>query len=481
MGDPFGRWSSSPSRSEYDDRTPLRHSNSFVRLTGKSIYNQRKDYGQTLLKLQNDFQYHVEHLLTMPLERELRSAEDCLGRLRDLEEQGRVWGQDVILEVKDQELVLSDVESKEELEAFPLGSVQGCSAGLDNAVLAVSVQERNPPRTSVLLFQCERLGAETLRSSLEKVLRQRKEEQSNHYGHRYGGVVGRSHRYVTDPAPSELLRLIFSALSFVLDHCPSPGLAAAVQSPLLLPEALDFLEENLGDDDYGVWKSLGTAWNKSRAEYPNGALVPAYIPVFSDGWLPPVMEQERRGGFQDTAPPASVSPAHPRCRSPSLPPAQAPATGWRDHPGQESPLPARGLVRALYDFQARNSQELSVRKGDTLQVLDQQRKWWLVQDERGDRGHVPGNILEPLPELGHSARQDSPPSLHPSSSPAEVTAWLMDKGFSRITVRTLGVLRGHELLQMSPAELRGVCPEEWRRVLFKLSPIRTSLGIGPRD
>ncbi|NXX36434.1 ES8L3 protein, partial [Nicator chloris] len=176
-----------PSRSEYDDRTPLRHPNSFVRLTGKSIYNQRKEYGQTLLKLQDDFQHHVEHLLTMHLERDLRSAEDCLCRLRDLEEQGRIWGQDVILAVKDQELVLSDVESKEELEAFPLGSVQGCSAGLDNTVLAVSVQERNPPRTSVLLFQCERPGAETLRNSLEKVLRQRKEEQSNHYGHRYGG------------------------------------------------------------------------------------------------------------------------------------------------------------------------------------------------------------------------------------------------------------------------------------------------------
>lgn len=29
--------------------------------------------------------------------------------------------------------------------------------------------------------------AETLRSSLEKVLRQRKEEQSHHHGPRYGG------------------------------------------------------------------------------------------------------------------------------------------------------------------------------------------------------------------------------------------------------------------------------------------------------
>ncbi|XP_057895999.1 epidermal growth factor receptor kinase substrate 8-like protein 3 [Melospiza georgiana] len=602
MGDPFGRWSSSPSRSEYEDRTPLQHPNSFARLSGKSIYNQRKDYGQTLLKLQNDFQHRVEHLLTMPLERELRSAEDCLGRLRELEEQGRVWGQEVLLEVKDQELVLSDVESKEELEAFPLGSVQGCSAGLDNAVLAISVQERNRPRTSVLLFQCERLGAETLRRSLEKALGQRKEEQSSHFGHsppepppyaaperwaeapepdphppprrgplssdfrapelpqvsrgrapgqavpeaerdaeilnhvlddleRFVGrlktalsspstkkklkkksalppkdeytdffqkvkyalnLLGRNRRYVTDPDPPELLRLIFSALSFVLGHCPSPGLAPAVQSPLLVPEALQLLEETLGDDDYGVWKSLGTAWNKSRAEYPNSDRVPAYTPVFSDGWLPPVMEQERRGSLQDSAAPASVSPALSR-PSRSLPPAQAPGTGWRDHPGRgrwaltqplrtpRSPLPAQGLVRALYDFQARNSQELSVRKGDTLQVLDQQRKWWLVQDERGDRGHVPGNILEPLPEPGLGSTQDSPPTLHPNSSPAEVTAWLLDKGFSRITVRTLGVLRGRELLQMSPDELRGVCPEEWRRVLFKLSPIRTSLGIGPND
>ncbi|NWT90356.1 ES8L3 protein, partial [Lanius ludovicianus] len=188
MGDPFGRWSNAPSRGEYDERSPLRRSNSFVRLTGKSIYNQRKDYGQTLLKLQTDFQHHIEHLLTMRLERDLRSAEDCLRRLKVLEEQGRIWGQDVILEVKDQELVLRDVESKEELEAFPLGSVQGCSAGLDNTVLAISVQEGSPPGTSVLLFQCERLGAETLRSNLEKVLRQqRKEEQRNHYGHRYGG------------------------------------------------------------------------------------------------------------------------------------------------------------------------------------------------------------------------------------------------------------------------------------------------------
>ncbi|XP_059686989.1 epidermal growth factor receptor kinase substrate 8-like protein 3 [Gavia stellata] len=616
MGEPFGRWSNPPSRNEYDDSSALRRSNSFARPSGKSIYNQRKDYGQTLLNPQSHFQHHVEHLLTVRLERDIRSTDDCLAHLKVLEAQGRVWGQDLILQVKDQELVLRDVESKEELESYPLGSVQGCSAALDvcgyNSVLAISVQERSPPGSSVLLFQCDHLGAETLKSSLEKLVKQWKEEQRSQHGHRSNldmppslvppyaqgpsaaperwaetpepdfpgpprhglpsshyslpdtqqmpwtnppgqvmsnvdrdvevlnhvlsdldlfvvrlktalglvntanlkkrkkknkglptqgdytdffqkvkyalNLMGKTHWHVREPDPSELLHLIFTALSFVsapkirsqsptqgyggccsitahpeqvLDHCPNPSLARAVEAPLLVPEAVELLEKTLHQGDYSTWKSLGIAWNKTRAEYPNGELVPRYIPVFSDGWLPPPMEQ-------------------------------SPATGWRDNPGQAAPFPAQELVRALYEFQGRNPQELSVRMGDILQVLDQRKKWWLVQDGRGEKGYVPSNVLEPLGQgYGrgwHSPSQDSPPNLHPDSSPAEVTAWLKDKGFSRITVRCLGVLTGHQLLQMNPAELRAVCPEEWRRVLFKLSSVRTSLGVrdpqprmGPRD
>ncbi|XP_074749491.1 LOW QUALITY PROTEIN: epidermal growth factor receptor kinase substrate 8-like protein 3 [Strix uralensis] len=605
MGDPFGHWSNPPPRNEYDDSSALQRANSFVRPSGKSIYNQRKDYSQTLLKPQSDFQHHVEHLLTMRLERDVRSTQDCLARLKVLEAQGRVWGQDLILQVKDQEVVLRDVESKEELDAYPLGSVQGCSAVLDvggyNSVLTISVQERSPPGTSVLLFQCERLGAEMLKSSLEKLLKQWKEEQRSQYGQRaqssldmplgpappytqgpykapeqwaempepdfhappqrglpssdYGeswqswdppllspglqdtqqmpwtnppgqvtssvdrdvevlnhvlndldlfvvqlktalglvnttnqkkkkkkknkalpskdeytdffqkvkyafNLMGRTHQHVQEPDPSELLRLIFTALSFVLDHCPSPSLAPAVEAPLLVPEAVELLEKTLHQDDYGTWKSLGIAWNKTRAEYPNGELVPGYIPVFSDGWLPPPVEQGQIQPLAECFPPALQKKI------------------------SRAPFPAQGLVRALYEFQGRNPQELSIRMGDTLQVLDQRKKWWLVQDNRGEKGYVPSNILEPLGRGnggGHSASQDSPPKLHPNSSPAEVTAWLKAKGFSRITVRCLGVLGGHQLLQMSPEELQAVCPEEWRRVLFKLSSARTSLGMGPRD
>ncbi|NXF64405.1 ES8L3 protein, partial [Ciccaba nigrolineata] len=173
-------------------------------------------------------------------------------------------------------------------------------------------------------------------------------------------------------------------------------------------------------DDYGTWKSLGIAWNKTRAEYPNGELVPGYIPVFSDGWLPPPVEQGQPGGAQDLPPPASVSPTRSQ-HSPFSPlPAQSPVTGRRDNPGQVAPFPAQGLVRALYEFQGRNPQELSIRMGDTLQVLDQRKKWWLVQDNRGMKGYVPSNILEPLGRGnggGHSASQVGAPSPAPSLHP----------------------------------------------------------------
>ncbi|KAM9268628.1 epidermal growth factor receptor kinase substrate 8-like protein 3 [Morus bassanus] len=648
MGDPFGHWSNPPYQSEYDNSSPLRRSNTFTRPSGKNIYDQRKDYSQTLLKPQSDFQHHVEHLLTVRLEKDIRSTDDCLARLKLLETQGRVWGQDLILQVKDQELVLRDVESKEELEAYPLGSVQGCSAALDicsyNSVLAISVQERSPPGTSVLLFQCERLGAETLKSNLEKLVKQWKEEQRSQYGHRSSpdmppspppqyvqvsyvaseqwadipepnfhapprrglpssdyslpdaqqmpwtnppgqvpsntnrdveilnhvlndldlftvrlktalglsstnnlkkkkkkmnnkgalpskeeymdffqkvkyalNLVGRTHQHVREPDPSVLLHLIFVALSFVLDHCPNTSLAPAVEAPLLVPEAVELLEKTLHQDDYNTWKALGIAWNKSRAEYPDSELVPSYIPVFSDGWLPPPVEQIQHSWGQDAPLPASVSPIRSQHPPVSVLPTQSPATSRRANPGQVAPFPTQGLVRALYEFQGRNPRELSTRMGDMLQVLDQRKKWWLVQDSQGQKGYVPSNILEPLGQ-GHEGEhrakqvgvpsplpspytyhhegvagrrpavlspcpplQDSPPNLHPNSSPAEVTAWLKDKGFSRITVRCLGVLTGHQLLQMSPEELRAVCPEEWRRILFKLSPVKTSLGMGPRD
>lgn len=58
--------------------------------------------------------------------------------------------------------------------------------------------------------------------------------------------------------------LLLHCLQQVLDHCPSPSLAPAVEAPLLVPETVELLEKTLHQNNYSTWKSLGMAWNKSR-------------------------------------------------------------------------------------------------------------------------------------------------------------------------------------------------------------------------
>lgn len=62
-----------------------------------------------------------------------------------------------------------------------------------------------------------------------------------------------------------------------------------------------------------------------------------------------------------------------------------------------------------YDFQARNSSELSVKQRAVLEVLDDRRKWWKVRDHQGQEGYVPYNILTPHPG----------PRAHRTQSPAQ--------------------------------------------------------------
>lgn len=76
----------------------------------------------------------------------------------------------------------------------------------------------------------------------------------------------------------------------------------------------------------------------------------------------------------------------------------------------------RGLTAiCLFDFKARQRDELSVSKGNTVYVLsgaDSDEDWWLVTDQCGEiSGLVPSNFLRLLP---HSAspcpEETSPPS-----------------------------------------------------------------------
>nr|XP_034978668.1 epidermal growth factor receptor kinase substrate 8-like protein 3 [Zootoca vivipara] len=585
--------------------------NSMTRPSGKSIYHQRKEYSESMIKQQREFQHRVEHLLTCNVDgKEISNVENCINRLKLMDAQGQVWGQDMLLQVKDNRLLLTDIEAEEELDSYPLEYIQECACVLDsciyNSILAITVKEMRPPRTSIMLFQCEQIGAELLKTKVEKAVEELRDEQQNHnllrsnlenmlyqqsrssrtdkspqisqerrpagpmeldpmpspaqqpwqrqqqHPWRAGPVpvdyeaeqplhqqqkyepmyedlgspmmqdidrdteilnhvlddiemfvgkvqeISRSQndkkkkkkskknkdkeamppepefkdcfqkiKYsfnllaklehtMQQPSAPELVQLIFSTLKIVLSNCPWTNLASTVSSPLLIPAAIDLLRRLLDSKDQLIWKNLGDAWNLSRAEHPEGASIPSYKPTFLSGWVLPMPTRRQSSVDFDKV-----------------------RTGSRNSFSSRA-SDAPQLMQAIYDFHARNPRELTLMKGDLLEVLDQRKKWWLARNAAGETGYIPNNILEPMEQKtpnGNNAEQVSRdfPDLRPSSSPAEVTVWLRMKGFSKITVKALGVLDGNQILSLSREELKAVCPEEGGRVFLMLSTVKSAL------
>ncbi|XP_029946872.1 epidermal growth factor receptor kinase substrate 8-like protein 3 [Salarias fasciatus] len=537
------------------------------RPSGKSIYLQRKDYATSINQMMDKFQYRVEHLFTCDLDgRELRNIIDCVERLKLLDQLGRVWGQDMLLEVHDTSLLLIDIETKEELESVALGDVQGLKAvlntGVFNSLLTVSVQPRRKRTTTVFMFQCDDVRADYIERDLSRAMSRRKDNtgfRSNgpagvlgsaveldtqwaapDYGDQIDGGLGLPPReeedgfsprfseadsdppstetnvgilnqmlneieifigrlaaveakstkkkkkkkkeaggmpYVDDfgevlhkikkcfnllallqgqisnPDVPEFVHSLFSTLAFIVGRCPN-DLPQRIMTPPLTLQTIHLLREELSPEESKLWHALGDAWNFPSSHWPQDVVEENPTPSlqYVDEWNPrealaasdPIEQTPDRWN-----PPRSDQQTH--------------SAGSRQSP-----------LRAKYDFSARNHQELSVSKGELLEVLDMSKQWWKVRNNRGEEGFVPNNILED-PDKRFDEGFAAPPVLTRKSRPPEVKAWLVDKGFSDITVRCLGVLSGSALIGMSREDLKIVCPEEGGRVFFKLQAVKSSL------
>lgn len=184
-------------------------------------------------------------------------------------------------------------------------------------------------------------------------------------------------------------------------------------------------------------------------------------------------------------------------------------------------------VRILYDFTARNANELSVLKDEVLEVLEDDHQWWKLRNRSGQAGYVPCNILDetrledapldqaglkywgpssPTHKLPRSFAGDKDELIHHmdevndelirrishirtqpqrnfrversqpvglpltyESGPAEVRAWLEAKAFSARIVENLGILTGPQLFSLNKDELKKVCGEEGIRVYSQLT------------
>ncbi|XP_069327962.1 epidermal growth factor receptor kinase substrate 8-like protein 2 isoform X2 [Eulemur rufifrons] len=353
-------------------------------------------------------------------------------------------------------------------------------------------------------------------------------------------LLAKLQKHIQNPSAAELVHFLFGPLDLIVNTCGGPNIARSVSSPLLSRDAVGFLRGHLIPKEMLLWESLGETWTRPRAEWPQEPQVPVYVPKFHSGWEPPLdVLQEAPWEVEGllSAPDAEPAPAsrrlsqkHSHTLEPTppgdtLPPVSSPHT----HRGYQ-PTPAMAkYVKILYDFTARNANELSVLKDEVLEVLEDGRQWWKLRSRSGQAGYVPCNILDELrPEdAGAALEQAGPkywgpaspthklpptfagnkdelihymdevndelvkkishikaqpprhlrverapparPPLSYESGPGEVRAWLDAKAFSARTVENLGILTGPQLFSLSKDELRKVCGEEGARVYSQLT------------
>ncbi|CAM9177401.1 unnamed protein product [Lampetra fluviatilis] len=107
-------------------------------------------------------------------------------------------------------------------------------------------------------------------------------------------------------------------------------------------------------------------------------------------------------GGRDNASPASRQ----RCRADRdvTPAVAAAVAAVSSRPVQRQPWPLGPvpgcLVRALYDFDGKDTEDLAFRRGETLTVVaagPAQGQWWTAANERGRVGQIPMNYVELLP------------------------------------------------------------------------------------
>uniref|UniRef100_I3JKV7 Epidermal growth factor receptor kinase substrate 8-like protein 1 n=1 Tax=Oreochromis niloticus TaxID=8128 RepID=I3JKV7_ORENI len=138
---------------------------------------QRKHYTKTSINsLTDTSQYHVEHLTTFVLDRKdgMITVDDGIRRLRLLDAKGKVWTQEMLLQVEEKTVSLIDLGTKNELENFQIGSIQHCQAVMNacsyDSILALICKEPGQTKPDLHLFQCDEIKANLIQADIESAM-----------------------------------------------------------------------------------------------------------------------------------------------------------------------------------------------------------------------------------------------------------------------------------------------------------------------
>ncbi|XP_056657058.1 epidermal growth factor receptor kinase substrate 8-like protein 2 isoform X2 [Monodelphis domestica] len=148
-----------------------------AKMSAKDLYEQRKKYSNSTFIMHETSQYHVQHLATFMMDKSeaIVTVDDAIRKLVQLSSKEKVWTQEMLLQVSDSALRLLDCESQEELEHFPLGTVQHCQTVLNQlfrypSVLLLVCQESEQNKPDVHFFCCDEVEAELVHEDIESAL-----------------------------------------------------------------------------------------------------------------------------------------------------------------------------------------------------------------------------------------------------------------------------------------------------------------------
>ncbi|XP_062238279.1 epidermal growth factor receptor kinase substrate 8a isoform X2 [Platichthys flesus] len=170
----FGSYDSNMNGLDSRSPEPLR---SKAKSGAKALYEQSKRFTRTSINsLTDTSQYHVEHLTTFVLDRKdgLVTVEDGVRRLRLLDAKGKVWTQEMLLQVEERSVSLIDQDTKNELENFPIGTIQHCQAVMNHcsfdSILALVCKESGQTKADLHLFQCDDIKANLIHADVESAV-----------------------------------------------------------------------------------------------------------------------------------------------------------------------------------------------------------------------------------------------------------------------------------------------------------------------
>uniref|UniRef100_A0A8C3UUH2 Epidermal growth factor receptor kinase substrate 8-like protein 2 n=1 Tax=Catharus ustulatus TaxID=91951 RepID=A0A8C3UUH2_CATUS len=137
---------------------------------------QRKKYSNSNVIMHETSQYHVQHLATFIMDKSesITTVDDAIRKLILLNSKEKIWTQEMLLQVNDKSIRLLDCETQEELEDFPLPTVQHCQTVLNqmrySSILLLVCQDSEQHKPDIHFFNCDEVEAEMVHEDIESAL-----------------------------------------------------------------------------------------------------------------------------------------------------------------------------------------------------------------------------------------------------------------------------------------------------------------------